>query len=141
MSVLPPDIPRLRAILRHLDEQIADNETVGIYLQLQHDDVSKALARAEGPVAAPPAQEPQRHPAVLPAFTGGQRGPKSTGFVVERQPRAIGPEPARIHTDDCRHPGPTHPINAHDARAALLDPMVQACSFCRPDTELGIDLD
>ncbi|QYX80244.1 DUF6233 domain-containing protein [Streptomyces akebiae] len=141
MSALPPDTPRLRAILRYLDEQITDNETVGVYLRLQHDAVSKALARNEGPAAAQPAQTPQESPDALPAFAGGRRGLNATGFAVERQPRAIGPEPARIHTDDCRNAGPTHPITAHDARAALFDPMVQACGFCRPDTELGIDLD
>jgi len=141
MSALPPDVPRLRAILRHLDEQIADNETVGVYLRLQREDVSKALARLVGPASAPPSRAIQQRPAVLPSFAGGRRGPESTGFVVERQPRAIGPEPARIHTEDCPHPGPTRPVTAHDARAALLDPMVQACGFCRPDTELGIDLD
>ncbi|GGJ50242.1 hypothetical protein GCM10010121_071650 [Streptomyces brasiliensis] len=69
------------------------------------------------------------------------RGLKGTGFAAERQPRAIGPEPARIHIDDCLNAGPTHPITAQDARAALLDPMVQACEFCRPDTELGTDVD
>ncbi|WP_329217038.1 DUF6233 domain-containing protein [Streptomyces sp. NBC_01485] len=141
MSALPPDTPRLRAILRHLDQQITDNETVGLYLRLQRDAVSKALGRAEGHATPQPAQTPRQRPAALPAFAGSQRGPKATGFSVERQPRAIGPEPARIHTDDCRSAGPTHPITAHDARAALLDPMVQACGFCRPDTELGMNLD
>jgi hypothetical protein len=46
---LSPDPPRLRAILAHLDKQLAENETVGIYLSLQRDAVRAALARAEAP--------------------------------------------------------------------------------------------
>ncbi|MEU1595845.1 hypothetical protein ABZ468_24030 [Streptomyces sp. NPDC005708] len=38
MPELPPDPERLHAILRRLDEQVVENETVGIYLQLQPDD-------------------------------------------------------------------------------------------------------
>src|ERR1041384_1991749 len=42
MSALPPDAPRLRAILHHLDQQIADSETVARYLRLQRDAVAEA---------------------------------------------------------------------------------------------------
>ena len=48
MSELPPDPPRLRVILAHLNQQLTANETVGIYLRLQRDAVQNALARAEG---------------------------------------------------------------------------------------------
>jgi hypothetical protein len=37
MSALPPDAPRLHAIMAFLDKQIADNETVGTYLRLQRN--------------------------------------------------------------------------------------------------------
>lgn len=132
MSVLPPDAPRLRAILRHLDQQIAENETVGLYLRLQHDAVSEALTLAEDHSAQQSAPPAKHHPDALRSFATRARGLKGTGFAVERQPRAIGPEPARIHIDDCLNAGPTHPITAQDALSALLDPMVQACAFCRP---------
>ncbi|MFF3467820.1 DUF6233 domain-containing protein [Streptomyces sp. NPDC001984] len=141
MSALPPDAQRLRAILRHLDLQIAENETVGLYLRLQRDAVSEALAQVEGHSAQQPSPQPKQRPAAIPSFTTSARGLRGTGFAVERQPRAIGPEPVRIHTDDCLNAGSTHPITAQDARAGLLDPMVQACGFCRPDTELGMDVD
>ncbi|MFE7393745.1 DUF6233 domain-containing protein [Streptomyces sp. NPDC057582] len=32
----------------------------------------------------------------------------------------------------------THPVSAQDARMALADAQLEACVFCRPDTELGI---
>ncbi|MBT2676806.1 hypothetical protein J7E95_39695 [Streptomyces sp. ISL-14] len=142
MTELPPDPVRLRAILAHLDKQLADNETVGIYLRLQRDAVRDALARAERQPTSPQAS-PQRNAlgsAELPMYAPNSAERRATGFVVERQPRAVGPEPVRVHTDDCLQPGQTHPISAQDARAALLDPNVIACAFCRPDTELGIDV-
>lgn len=137
MSALPPDAPRLHAILAFLDKQIADNKAIGIYLHLQREAVLQALARAEG-------QQPprQRHrPTALPTTSSLRRVQDSTGFTVERQPRALGSEPVRIHTDDCGHGGVKHPISVHDAGAALIDPQVEACPFCRPDDVLGIDLD
>ncbi len=45
MSELPPDSPRLRAILAHLDKQLAENETAGIYLRLQRRAVLAVLER------------------------------------------------------------------------------------------------
>jgi hypothetical protein len=36
--------------------------------------------------------------------------------------------------------GMSHRIRADEARAALTDPTVAPCAFCRPDTDLGIDL-
>ncbi|CAM5361535.1 hypothetical protein SVIRM249S_01844 [Streptomyces viridochromogenes] len=32
----------------------------------------------------------------------------------------------------------THRIGAHEARLALTETQLEACPFCRPDTELGI---
>ncbi|MFD8741288.1 hypothetical protein ACFV06_41210, partial [Streptomyces sp. NPDC059618] len=54
MSELPPDPQRLRAILAHLDQQIAHTETIGTYLRLQRDAVQAALDRAEHPPARRP---------------------------------------------------------------------------------------
>lgn len=139
MAELPPDPDRLRFILAYLEERIAENSTVGVYLRLQRDAVREALARAEehpptGP--GPRTRRPQAPPA-LPVARGAR---ETTGFAVERQRRAVGPEPARIHIGDCTTGGPKHPIGAQEARAALVDPMVEACPFCRPDAALGVDL-
>ncbi|MFJ2007030.1 DUF6233 domain-containing protein [Streptomyces chartreusis] len=140
MSELPPDPKRLGVILAYLDEQIARHETVGVYLRLQRDAVRDALAHADGPSALPP-QPPSRNghrPSASPPFAPARADRQSTGFAVERQPRAIGEGPLRIHVDDCGHGPARASITAHDARAALLDPSVEACPFCRPDTELGV---
>ncbi|MEI5100949.1 DUF6233 domain-containing protein [Streptomyces sp. PmtG] len=54
---------------------------------------------------------------------------------------ATGPVSAMIHSDDCSMiEGRSHPITDHDARAALTDPNVQACAFCRPESDLGMDV-
>ncbi|MEV5879518.1 DUF6233 domain-containing protein [Streptomyces sp. NPDC052101] len=44
--------------------------------------------------------------------------------------------PGRLHRDR----GNTTPIRADEAGAALTDPTITAYTFCRPDTELGVDL-
>ncbi|MFC8515509.1 DUF6233 domain-containing protein [Streptomyces sp. NPDC057257] len=143
MDELPPDPARLRAILQYLDRQIADNETVGTYLRLQRDAVRKALDHT-----APPQPRPRRAnghlpkgATGLPSFAPTAGGGQAAGFVVERQPSAVGREPVRIHVNDCSSAVNPLPVSAQDARAALLDPQVTACEFCRPDQELGMDLD
>ncbi|MFD8032826.1 DUF6233 domain-containing protein [Streptomyces sp. NPDC059717] len=138
MTELPPDPGRLRAILAYLDDRVAENETVGIYLRLQQSAVREALARTQEQRSARPQPRAQRRSSA-PAATDSTKG--AAGFTVERQKRAVGPEPARIHTADCTSGGAKHPIGAQEARAALTDPMVQACPFCRPDAALGMDLD
>ncbi|MFF5015005.1 DUF6233 domain-containing protein [Streptomyces sp. NPDC001165] len=108
---LPSDPPRLREILAYLDEQLAKTEAIAIYLRLQRDKVKAALARAEGPAH----QERPRTP--------------------------HGPEPAFIHLAYCTMiEGTPHRIRPDEARAALTDPKIEPCRFCRPDTELGTDL-
>ena len=140
MSELPPDAKRLRTILEWLDEQTAGNDTVLTYLRLQRDAVRRALGETEQP-PAPPAPTPQApRPASVPGAAPRREG-RSTKFVVDHQPQAVGPEPARIHLDDCTSVVDPQPISAQDARAALLDPSVESCPFCRPDTELGVDVD
>ncbi|MEU6649486.1 DUF6233 domain-containing protein [Streptomyces sp. NPDC046900] len=157
MPELPPDPDRLRAILAWLDERHVENETVGIYLRMQRDAVREALARAEGGSPAdpksPPA-EPERprgrkntrssgggQPRPLPTFTAPASGGRgSTGFTVEQRAQAMGAERVLIHVDDCPHAGEAQPIDPHGARASLLEGM-EACPFCRPDGELGIETD
>jgi hypothetical protein len=132
MTELPPDPPRLRAILAHLEQQLADTETVGIYLRLQVDAVRKALTAAERP--APGRQQlPQSRPALAaPAPT--------SGYKVEKVRREGHPLSAVIHRADCIPQRGTRPISADDARAALSRDrgFFRACDLCRPDTELGI---
>lgn len=139
MSELPEDPPRLRAILTHLDKQLAENETVAIYLRLQRDAVQAALARAEAPAARP--HRPGRLPkGAAPLRSMGvahvQARPQ---FVVQQKRTPAGPEPAIVHLGDCSMiEGTPHPIGEHDARVSLTDPVIEACQFCRPDTELGL---
>ncbi|WP_247697456.1 DUF6233 domain-containing protein [Streptomyces sp. b94] len=138
MSQLPPDPPRLRVILAHLDRQITENETVAIYLRMQRAAVLAALARSEG---QPPRRAPRRQKGagLLPGFTPPPM--KEVGFVVQQKRTPTGPEPALIHMADCTMiEGTPHRIRADEARAALTDPNIEPCQFCRPDIELGIDV-
>ncbi|MFD8304216.1 DUF6233 domain-containing protein [Streptomyces sp. NPDC059690] len=137
MSALPPDAPRLRAILAFLEQRISDHQAVGVYLRLQRDAVREALTRAEGgrPAEGAGSGPPRRRRPVAP--DGGGR--RSTGFVVQQKRTPDGPEPAMIHTDDCTMiDGPAHPVRDREARAALTEPDIAPCTFCRPDTELGV---
>ncbi|MEU0426455.1 DUF6233 domain-containing protein [Streptomyces canus] len=139
MSELPPDPPRLRAILAHLDQQITDHETVGIYLRLQREAVQAALAQAEAPPQRRPGR-PAKGAAPLRAMGIAQVQPRPQ-FVVQQKRTPRGPEPAIIHLGDCSMiEGTPHTISEHDARVSLTDPNLEACQFCRPDTELGMDV-
>ncbi|QOV37199.1 hypothetical protein IM697_01660 [Streptomyces ferrugineus] len=141
MAELPPDARRLRAILANLDEQIASHETVGIYLRLQREAVRAALTRAENRHAPrlPKSPQPRQAPAALSPFAPSREMRQSTGFVVQQKRTPNGPEPAVIRTGDCTMiEGTPHRIGDHDARAALTDPNIEPCAFCRPDSELGI---
>ncbi|MDO0936488.1 DUF6233 domain-containing protein [Streptomyces sp. DG2A-72] len=138
MSQLPPDPARLGVILAFLDRQIAEIETVAIYLRLQRNTVREALMRAERP-------QPQRTkppPKGAGPLTGfAPPASKNVGFVVQQKRTPNGPEPALIHMADCTMiEGTPHRIRADEARAALTDPNIEPCQFCRPDTELGTDL-
>ncbi|GHE99085.1 hypothetical protein GCM10014715_64140 [Streptomyces spiralis] len=141
---LPPDPPRLRQILAYLDEQLAKTETIATYLRLQRDKVKTALARAEGP-AQP--EQPRQHGRPSRKVKGGGPLPgfappaAKTGYVVQQKRTPHGPEPAFIHLSDCvMIEGPPHRIRSDEARAALTDPNIEPCQFCRPETELGMDL-
>ncbi|MFI5814959.1 hypothetical protein ACIA7S_28870 [Streptomyces sp. NPDC051643] len=63
MSDLPPDPARLRAILAHLDRQLADTDTIRTYLRLQREQVQRALHAAGRP---PRQSRPQVRPALAP---------------------------------------------------------------------------
>lgn len=141
VNELPPDPPRLRAILGYLEKQLAEEETVLTYLRLQVESVRHALTVAEAQKPAESGPPPRRavasRPALGPAPTCGERG--STGFTIEERRTPTGPQEAVVHLDDCTMTSNmTHPVSAHEARLALTDAQLEACAFCRPDTELGI---
>jgi hypothetical protein len=146
MPDLPPDPDRLRALLAWLTEQAEANETVGIWLRLQRDAVREALAAAEGEQPAAPAPKPpprQKKQAAPerkgPLHTFTQRaGGGATGFTLELRAQAVGEGRVIVHTADCTSAGPADPIDPHDARAAIVAG-AEACRFCRPDAELGLE--
>ncbi|MFJ7075467.1 DUF6233 domain-containing protein [Streptomyces sp. NPDC098781] len=142
MTALPPDARRLRAILAFIEDRIAENETVAVYLRLQRDAVRAALAEVEGgaPSRQPrPTPGPGRRSAAPPPFTPNLGAGRPRAFAVQQKRTPDGPEPAVIHTDDCTMiEGTAHPIRPHEARVALTDPHIEPCAFCRPDSELGI---
>ncbi|EST24403.1 hypothetical protein M878_30795 [Streptomyces roseochromogenus subsp. oscitans DS 12.976] len=124
-------------ILAHLDERLTENETVRIYLHLQRKAVQAALTQAE----APPARRPSRPVKGAKGLPALAQAPNRIGFVVQQKRTPMGPEPALIHVSDCtKIQGTPHRIRADEARAALTDPNIEPCGFCRPDTELGIDV-
>lgn len=133
MTELPPDPPRLRAILADLEERLADHETVGIYLRLQREEVQRALTAAERP--APSSRQLPR--AQRPALEAPARG-RQTGYVIDRHPGVDGPQPRGVHLDDCKQPSHlAQAATAEAARAAIVGGL-EACPLCRPDTKLGI---
>jgi hypothetical protein len=129
VNELPRDAPRLRAILAHLDQQIADTATVATYLRLQRDAVHRALTAAD-----PPRLEPQQAP------PKADRRPTAE-YLLEPKAHPKHPMPVIVHKRDCtmsqRAP---KGITAHEARTALEDEVIsaEACQFCRPDTALGL---
>ncbi|MCN9242691.1 DUF6233 domain-containing protein [Streptomyces sp. RY43-2] len=129
MSALPPDAPRLRAILRHLEEQLADNETLGVYLRLQRDAVRAALTRAEAAAARTTTEN---------ARTGKvATGQVGTGYVIEPKPYPHHPKPALIHRADCTAPRrDTMPVAPEQARLGLRKDAkhIAACEVCAPET-------
>ncbi|MER6127855.1 DUF6233 domain-containing protein [Streptomyces sp. NPDC001795] len=143
MTELPPDPVRLRAILRYLDEQLTDNETVGIYLRLQHDAARKALDVAERQ-AAPRPQRPSRprRAAPGPATGPASSAPPPAGYVVEPKKHPKHPLPALYHRADCTMTHrETSPITPDQIRVGLRDSLgiLAACEFCVPDKSLGIE--
>lgn len=102
MSELPPDPPRLRAILAHLNQQLTENETVVIYLRLQRDAVQAALTRTEQPSPLGPRRpgRPVKGGTGLPALAqadGRVGSPFSWTIKIQVSPvskiRGQGPSP------------------------------------------------
>jgi hypothetical protein len=62
--------------------------------------------------------------------------PADPGFVVSH---GIGQDrrPFEVHVGDCRMAKRTQPVPPMEARR-LLGEGVEACQFCRPDSELGM---
>lgn len=140
MAELPPDAPRLRVILAHLDRQIAETDTVGTYLRLQRDAVQRALARAEPPPRKErsPGRLAKGASGPLPALT---RLAQTAEYAVQQKCSADDPNPAVIHLASCEEiTGASRTAPSDEARAALMDPSFVPCLACRPETELGIDL-
>ncbi|WP_128382406.1 DUF6233 domain-containing protein [Streptomyces cavernae] len=135
MSELPPDPHRLRALLAHLDAELAANRTVATYLRLQRDAVRQALAAA-GRKQSPPRQ------AASPPTENSTPG-NVDGYLLEPKRHPTAPQPAQIHLAKCAMPQrDTAPISEEEARLALADraqpKVMEACQFCRPDTALGL---
>jgi hypothetical protein len=146
MSELPPDRGRLQAILRHLEGQIADNDTIGLYLRLQRDAVRRALAAAEGGsgngnVGAPGGQFSSGPAVASPGrrvLESPPSRPRQTGFVIDRQRTPHGAEPSSVHLNDCNMTSSlARGVSAEQARMAIAGGL-EACVICRPDSELGI---
>ncbi len=133
MSELPPDPPRLRAILAHLEQQIADNATIGIYLRLQHDAVRKALTGAERQQTQARQKPDDRRPGA-PTGTGD-------GYMLEQKRHPKDPRPGHLHVDDCTMANQkTSPITQDQLRVALRDTEhIEPCGFCRPQDKLKAD--
>ncbi|MGW3852246.1 DUF6233 domain-containing protein [Streptomyces fagopyri] len=147
MSELPPDPARLRAILAHLDKQLADTDTIRTYLRLQREQVQRALQAAAGQPARSP-RPPQRQarpalaPAPFPSLTERHpNGPTGAGdgYMLEIKRHPKDPEHAVLHVDSCtRATRKTSPITPDEFRVALRDTeYVQTCSYCQPDDATG----
>ena len=64
-----------------------------------------------------------------------------TPFKIVHRVAGGGEEYAVVHQTGCRvDSGEVRWIDAHEAWVALSDG-VPGCTYCRPDTELGIDVD
>ncbi|ELP64161.1 DUF6233 domain-containing protein [Streptomyces turgidiscabies] len=127
MNELPPDPPRLRAILAHLDQQLAQSETIATYLRLQRDAVHRALTKTEH--AASPQQ--RRQPPAKP----------KSEYVSEREIHKGHPLGCTIHVGGCGMVArPVTGLTAEEARRALTRDaqFFHPCELCRPDTALGI---
>ncbi|MEU9087949.1 DUF6233 domain-containing protein [Streptomyces sp. NPDC048357] len=108
MSILPPDLPRLRTLVTYLRGELGR--------------VEKALAAAEEQETLAPSRRAPKEP---PAW------------LVERG-IGNGRPPARVHTGDCRDTGNRCvPADADQIRQLLTQGM-PACIHCRPDAALGV---
>ncbi|MFI8280976.1 DUF6233 domain-containing protein [Streptomyces sp. NPDC085929] len=109
MSVLPPDLPRLRTLVTYLRGELSRTE--------------QALAAAEELEAATARKQPP---------------PEPPAWLVERG-IGVSRLPARVHTGDCWDSGKRcAPATAEQVRWLLAEG-VPACPHCRPDAALGTE--
>ncbi|WP_407702908.1 DUF6233 domain-containing protein [Streptomyces xylophagus] len=97
--------------------------------------------RSPAPIARPFLVVPKRPPSATRAGTGDR---PSSGYVLARRDRCDATKGPVIHVADCdRTPHDVRPVEPDLARKILTNgrPYFDACEFCRPDTELRIDLD
>ncbi|MFJ9351715.1 DUF6233 domain-containing protein [Streptomyces sp. NPDC101237] len=146
MRDLPSDAPRLRAILAHLERQIAETDTVGTYLRLQRDAVQAALSRTGRPAGPHPAlAAPRQSPRQLQRSRPRPSSPPvaPVGLVIEEQRKDGHPTGGMIHTASCMPHMQLRPITPDVARQVLAKDATSfftPCPLCRPDSELGIDV-
>ncbi|MBT1188998.1 hypothetical protein HET69_34705 [Streptomyces sp. CJ_13] len=111
MSVLPPDLPRLRTLVTYLRGELSRTE--------------QALAAAEEREAATARKQ------------ATQASPEPAAWLVERG-IGVGRLPVRVHAGDCWDTrSRCTPADADQIRA-LLAQGIPACLHCRPDTTLGM---
>ncbi|MFF9011162.1 DUF6233 domain-containing protein [Streptomyces goshikiensis] len=108
MSVLPPDLPRLRTLVTYLRGELSRTE--------------QALASAEECDAATARKQ-------------AQPAPESPAWLVERG-IGVGRLPVRVHTGDCWDTRSRCTPAGADQIRALLAQGIPACPHCRPDTAL-----
>ncbi|WP_331728538.1 MULTISPECIES: DUF6233 domain-containing protein [unclassified Streptomyces] len=137
MSDLPPDPARLRAILAHLDRQLADTDTLRTYLRLQRDEVQRALHAAGRPLRQP--QQPQARRSLSPVRPAEPppNGPTGAGdgYMLESKRHPKDPQPAVLHVDSCTKANrKASPISAAQFHVAIRDTeYIKTCDFCRPE--------
>ncbi len=108
MSVLPPDLPRLRTLVTYLRGELSRTE--------------KALAAAEEQEALAASRRPPKEP---PAW------------LIERG-IGTGRPVVRLHAGSCWDTSKRcTPATAEQIRALLAEG-IPACPHCRPDTALGV---
>lgn len=108
VSVLPPDLPRLRTLVTYLRGELGRAE--------------QALATAEEREVLAASRRPPREP---PAW------------LVERG-IGRGRPPARVHRGTCWDTGHRCAPATPEQIRQLLTEGVPACPHCRPDTALGV---
>ncbi|MFJ6729342.1 DUF6233 domain-containing protein [Streptomyces sp. NPDC091281] len=109
MPDLPPDLPRLR--------------TLESYLQLLLAEVQQAITRREHEAEA--------------AERGRQARPPSPDWMLSFGIGGRTKPPTAVHEGHCTMAGDrTRGITREDALRWLAEG-IPACTFCRPDTELG----
>jgi hypothetical protein len=96
----------------------------------------RRLRRTDGTIT-----EPERRKTVATLVVRAAPPPPRGWKLAMRRAGAGGAEPApdAVHTGDCGMAGKnTKPLAREQALRALTEDGVAACSYCRPDTDLGV---